>query len=76
MSDYVDLTALWHVALYGSLFGGGIVACYSLAITGGSRVAVARERGTVAAAPALLATVALGVVAAAIAVGLYVMLDK
>jgi hypothetical protein len=76
VSDYVDLSALWHVALYGTLFGGGIVACYSLAIAGGSRVAVARERGTVAAAPALVASVALTVVAAAIALGLYVMLDK
>jgi hypothetical protein len=76
VSAYIDVSALWHVALYGSLFGGGIVAAYALAIAGGSRVAVARERGTVAAAPALLASVALSVVAAAIALGLYVMLDK
>jgi hypothetical protein len=76
MSAYIDLSALWHVALYGVLFGVGIVACYAVAIRGGSRLAIARERGSSAVAPALTAALALAVVAAAIAVGVAVMFDK
>jgi Kef-type K+ transport system membrane component KefB len=76
MDSYIDVGALWHVTLYGVLFGIGIVVCYSVAITGGSRLAVARERGTSVVAPALAAAVALAVVAAAIAVGVGVMFDK
>jgi hypothetical protein len=77
MSDYIDTTALWHVALYGVLFGGGIVACYALGIAGSSRLAVARERGGASVvAPALLATASFAIVAAALAFGLFVMFDK
>jgi Kef-type K+ transport system membrane component KefB len=76
MDAYIDLGALWHVALYGVLFGIGTVACYSVAVAGGSRLAIARERGASAVAPALAAAVALAVVVAAIAVGVGVMFDK
>lgn len=77
MGDYVDVSALWHVALYGVLFGGGIVTCYALAIVGGSRLADVRERGDGSvAAPAMLVAVSLVVVAAAVAFGLAVMFDK
>jgi hypothetical protein len=76
MDAYIDLGALWHVALYGVLFGVGIVACYALAIRGGSRLAIARERGSSAFAPALTAAVALAVVAAAMAIGIAVMFQK
>jgi hypothetical protein len=77
MSDYVDTTALWHVALYGVLFGAGIVLCYALGIIGASRLAVARQRGGASiAAPALLAALSFAGVAAALAFGLFVMFDK
>ncbi len=77
MSSYIDVSALWHVALYGLLFGGGVVACFALAVVGSSRVAVARERGgTSAIAPAALAAVSLAAVAAAVAFGLHIMLSK
>ncbi len=77
MDSYIDVGALWHVALYGLLFGGGIVACYALAVVGGSRVADARERGDGSVAvPATVAAVSLSVVAAALAFGLFVMLSK
>jgi hypothetical protein len=77
MSSYVDVSALLHVALYGTLFGAGVVAISALGVVGGSRVAVARQRGDGAVgAPAFLAASALAVVAAAVAFGLYVMLNK
>jgi hypothetical protein len=77
MSSYIDVSALLHVALYGVLFGGGIVSCYALAVVGSSRVAIARERsGTSMAAPAFLAAVSFAAVAAALAFGLFVMFDK
>jgi threonine/homoserine efflux transporter RhtA len=77
MSSYIDTTALWHVALYGVLFGAGTVLCYALGIVGSSRLAVARERGDAKiAAPALLAAVSFAAVAAALAFGLFVMFDK
>jgi hypothetical protein len=77
MSSYIDLSALWHVALYGVLFGGGVVGCFALAVVGSSRIAVARERGDAGvAAPAVLAAVSLAVVAAAVAFGLHIMLSK
>jgi hypothetical protein len=77
MSSYIDVSALWHVALYGALFGGGVVGCFALAVVGSSRVAVARERGGAGvAAPAALAVVSLAVVAAAVVFGLHIMLGK
>jgi hypothetical protein len=77
MSSYIDTTALWHVALYGVLFGGGIVVCYALGLVGASRLAVARERGGAGiVAPAMLAAVSFATVAAALAFGLLVMFDK
>ncbi len=77
MSSYIDISALLHVALYGVLFGGGIVTCYALAVIGSSRVAVARQRGGVGiAAPAFLAAVSFAAVAAALVFGLSVMFDK
>jgi hypothetical protein len=77
MSSYIDISALLHVALYGVLFGAGIVTCYALAVIGSSRVALARQRGgTGVAAPAFLAAVAFAAVAAALAFGLFVMFDK
>jgi hypothetical protein len=77
MNSYINTSALWHVALYGVLFGGGIVSCYALGIAGASRLAVARERGGAGVVrPALLATVSFAIVAVALAFGLFVMLDK
>jgi hypothetical protein len=77
MSSYIDISALLHVALYGVLFGAGIVTCYALAVIGSSRVAVARQReGAGIAAPAFLAAVSFAAVAAALAFGLFVMFDK
>jgi hypothetical protein len=77
MSSYIDLSALWHVALFGLVFGAGVVACYSLGLVGASRLAVARERdGASVAAPAFMAAVSFAAVAGAIAFGLYVILDK
>ena len=77
MSSYIDTTALWHVALYGILFGAGIVLCYALGLVGASRLAVARERaGSGVVAPAMLAAVSFATVAAALAFGLFVMFDK
>ena len=65
MSSYIDVTALWHVALYGVLFGAGIVTCYALGVIGASRLAVARERGGAAVvAPAMLAAMSFATVAA------------
>ena len=34
MSSYIDLSALWHVALFGALFGAGIVACSAFGMVG------------------------------------------
>ena len=34
MSSYIDLSALWHVALFGTLFGAGIVACSAFGMEG------------------------------------------
>jgi hypothetical protein len=77
MSSYVDITALWHVALLGTLFGAGIVTCTAFGMVGASRIAVARERGGAGiAAPALLAAISFAAVAAALAFGLFVMFDK
>jgi hypothetical protein len=77
VSSYIDVSALWHVALYGALFGGGIVGCYALGVVGSSRVAVARARGgSSVAAPAVLAAISLAAVASAVVFGLYIMLDK
>jgi hypothetical protein len=77
MSSYIDVSALWHVALYGAVFGAGIVTCYALGVIGASRLAVARERGGAGvAAPAMLAAVSFAAVAAALAFGLFVMFDK
>ncbi|HEY1480705.1 MAG TPA: hypothetical protein VGF46_11775 [Gaiellales bacterium] len=76
MDAYIDVSALLHVALYGTLFGAGVVAVSALGVVGGSRVAVARQRGGSVGAPAFLAASALAVVAAAVAFGLYVMLNK
>jgi hypothetical protein len=77
MSSYIDISALLHVALYGVLFGAGIVTCYALAVIGSSRVAVARQRGGAGiAVPAFLAAVSFAAVAAALAFGLFVMFDK
>lgn len=77
MDSYIDTSALWHVALYGGLFGGGIVMCYAVGLVGASRLAVARERGgTGVVAPAMLAAASFAVVAAAVAFGLLVMFDK
>jgi hypothetical protein len=77
MSSYVDVSALWHVALFGTLFGAGIVACSAFGMIGASRIAVARERGGAGiAAPAVLAAISFAVVAAALAFGLFVMFDK
>jgi hypothetical protein len=77
MSSYIDTSALWHVALFGVLFGAGIVTCYALGVIGASRLAVARERGGAKViAPAMLAAGSFAIVAAALALGLFVMLDK
>ncbi len=77
MSSYIDVTALWHVALYGVLFGAGIVTCYALGVIGASRLAVARERGGAAVvAPAMLAAMSFATVAAGLAFGLFIMLSK
>jgi hypothetical protein len=77
MSSYIDTTALWHVALYGVLFGSGVVLCYALGLLGASRLAAARERGGAGVvAPAMLAAVSFATVAAALAFGLFVMFDK
>lgn len=77
MSSYIDVSALWHVALYGVVFGAGIVCCFALGVVGSSRLAVARERGGAgAAAPAALAALSFAAVAAALAFGLFVMFDK
>jgi hypothetical protein len=77
MSSYIDLSALWHVALFGLVFGAGVVACYALGLVGASRLAVARERGGASvAAPAFMAAVSFAAVAGAIVFGLYVILDK
>jgi hypothetical protein len=77
MSSYIDTTALWHVALYGVLFGAGMVSCYALGVIGASRLALARERGGAnVVAPAMLAAASFATVAAGVAFGLYVMLSK
>jgi hypothetical protein len=76
MSSYIDVTALWHVALYGVLFGAGIVTCYALGVIGASRLAVARERGAAVVAPAVLAAASFATVAAGLAFGLFIMLSK
>ena len=77
MSSYIDLTALWHVALLGALFGVGIVACSAFGMVGASRLAVARERrwGGIAA-PAVLAAISFAVVAGALVFALYVLFNK
>ncbi|GAA3013999.1 hypothetical protein [Streptosporangium longisporum] len=69
MSDYVDLDALWKVLLASLLAGAGLAAVFSLALVGlsGGRTA-GRAAGRAGAGLCLL------VVAAGIAVGLYVML--
>jgi hypothetical protein len=77
MSSYIDVTALWHVALYGVLFGAGMVTCYALGVIGASRLAVARERGGAAVvAPAMLAAMSFATVAAGLAFGLFILLSK
>lgn len=77
MSSYIDLSALWHVALLGTLFGAGIVACSAFGMAGASRLAVARERGGGSiVAPAVLAAISFAVVAGALVFALYVLFDK
>lgn len=77
MSSYVDLSALWHVALFGALFGAGIVTCYALGVIGSSRLTIARERGGASMiAPAMVAALSFATVAAGLAFGLYVMFNK
>ena len=77
MSSYINTSALWHVALFGSLFGAGTVICYGLGVVGASRFAVARERGGAGMiAPAAAAVGSFAIVAAALALGLFVMFDK
>jgi hypothetical protein len=77
MDSYINISALWHVALFGVLFGAGIVICYALGVIGASRVTVARQRGGAGViAPAMLAAVSFATVAAGLAFGLYVMFNK
>jgi hypothetical protein len=77
MDSYINTSALWHVALFGVLFGAGIVTCYALGVIGASRLTVARQRGGAGViAPAVLAAVSFATVAAGLAFGLYVLLSK
>jgi hypothetical protein len=77
LSSYVNVTALWHVALYGVLFGAGIVTCYALGVIGASRLTIARERGGASViAPAALAAASFATVATGLAFALYVLLSK
>jgi hypothetical protein len=77
MDSYINVSALWHVALFGVLFGAGIVICYALGVIGASRVTVARQRGGAGViAPAMLAAVSFATVATGLAFGLYVLLSK
>ncbi|MET8155319.1 hypothetical protein ABZT47_03025 [Sphaerisporangium sp. NPDC005289] len=65
MNDYIDLDALWKVMVASLVAGAGLAAVFSLALAG---LSTGRPAGRAAAGLCLL------VVAAAIALGLYVML--
>ncbi|MGS2646223.1 hypothetical protein [Streptosporangium sp. LJ11] len=67
MNDYIDLDALWRVLLASLLAGAGLVAVFSLALVG---LSSGRTAGRVGAGLCFL------VVAAGIALGLYVMLAR
>ncbi|MGC5015862.1 hypothetical protein ACLQ2R_34300 [Streptosporangium sp. DT93] len=65
MNAYIDLDALWKVLLASLLAGAGLVAVFSLALVG---LSTGRPAGRAGAGLCLL------VVAAGVALGLYVML--
>lgn len=73
MSDYIDLDALWRVALLSAAFGVGVVGLYALGVA----ASVAPEGG---GPPGVLRRGAswacFGVCIVVIAVGVWVMLDK
>jgi hypothetical protein len=72
MSSWVDWDAMWRVLVLGVAFGVGVVGLFSLAIVGldAEETGVGRLRGRA------LAVICLAVCVAAIATGIWVMLDK
>jgi hypothetical protein len=80
MSKYVDVDALWRVALLSLGFGVGLVAVYALGVSSfarGATAAVGRATGSLQrVAGYALAGVCLAVCLAAVALGIWVMLNK
>ena len=80
MSKYVDVDALWRVALLSLGFGAGVVALYALGVSSfarGATAAVGRASGTSQRiAGYTLAALCLLVCLGAVALGIWVMLDK
>jgi hypothetical protein len=73
MSQYIDVDALWRVTLLSLGFGAGVVALYALGVVAFARGATtAANRAGALAAGALCLLVCLG----AVALGIWVMLDK
>ncbi len=72
MSGWVNWDAMWRVLVLGLAFGVGVVGLFSLAIVGidSESTGVGRLRGRA------LAVICLAACVAAIACGIWVMLDK
>jgi len=80
MSKYLDLDALWRVALLSLGFGAGVVVVYALGVSSlarGATAAVGRATGSSQrVAGYALAALCLAVCLGAVALGIWVMLDK
>ena len=73
MSDYIDLDALWRVAVLSAAFGIGVVGLYALGIRAMATTEGGAEPGRGRRA---LSFVCFGLCAVAIVFGIWVMLDK
>jgi hypothetical protein len=80
MSKYVDVDALWRVALLSLGFGAGLVAVYALGVSSFARGTTAAVRGATGSAQRVagyvLAALCLAVCLGAVALGIWVMLNK
>jgi len=73
VSDYIDLDALWRVAVLSAAFGIGVVGLYALGIRAMATTEGGAEPGRGRRA---LSFACFGLCAVAIVFGIWVMLDK
>lgn len=73
MSDYIDIDALWHVALLSTAFGAGTVTLYALGIRS---LALAEAGGDAGRRRRAIGIACFVACAAVVAIGIRVMLAK